>query len=95
MQRESVRFWKEQSKMARGRKPVNVSGTLEQQIEKAQEKVIKTKQAYDAAVDALQKLLDKRDAKRKEYLWNAIIKSDKSYEEILKFINADQNNEDD
>lgn len=81
--------------MARGRKPVNVSGTLEQQIEKAQEKVIKTKQAYDAAVDALQKLLDKRDAKRKEYLWNAIIKSDKSYEEILKFINADQNNEDD
>ena len=81
--------------MARGRKPGNVSGTLEQQIEKAQEKVIKTKQAYDAAVDALQKLLDKRDAKRKEYLWNAIIKSDKSYEEILKFINADQNNEDD
>lgn len=81
--------------MARGRKPVNVSGTLEQQIEKAQEKVIKTKQAYDAAVDALQKLLDKRDAKRKEDLWNAIIKSDKSYEEILKFINADQNNEDD
>lgn len=81
--------------MARGRKPGNVSGTLEQQIEKAQEKVIKTKQAYDAAVDALQKLLDKRDAKRKEDLWNAIIKSDKSYEEILKFINADQNNEDD
>ena len=95
MQRESVRCWKEQSKMARGRKPGNVSGTLEQQIEKAQEKVIKTKQAYDAAVDALQKLLDKRDAKRKEDLWNAIIKSDKSYEEILKFINADQNNEDD
>lgn len=81
--------------MARGRKPGTVSGTLEQQIEKAQEKVIKTKQAYDAAVDALQKLLDKRDAKRKEDLWNAIIKSEKSYEEIMKFINADQNNEDD
>lgn len=81
--------------MARGRKPGTVSGTLEQQIEKAQEKVIKTKQAYDDAVDALQKLLDKRDAKHKEDLWNAIIKSEKSYEEILKFINADQNNEDD
>ena len=81
--------------MERGRKPGTVSGTLEQQIEKAQEKVIKTKQAYDAAVDVLQKLLDKRDAKRKEDLWNAIIKSEKSYEEILKFINADQNNEDD
>ena len=70
--------------MARGRK----NETLEQQIEKAQDKVIKTKQAYDSAVDVLQKLLDKRDAKRKEDLWNAIIKSEKSYEEILDFVNA-------
>ena len=69
-------------------------GTLEQQIEKAQEKVIKTKQGYDDAVDALQKLLDKRDAKRKEDLWNAIIKSEKSFDEILKFINAGRKNED-
>ena len=69
-------------------------GTLEQQIEKAQENVIKTKQAYDDAVDALQKLLDKRDAKRKEDLWNAIIKSEKSFDEILKFINAGRKNED-
>lgn len=81
--------------MARGGKPGTVIGTLDQQIEKAQEKVIKTKQAYDDAVDALQKLLDKRDAKRKEDLWNAIIKSEKSFDEILKFINAGQKNEDD
>lgn len=81
--------------MARVRKPGTVIGTLEQQIEKAQEKVIKTKQAYDDAVDALQKLLDKRDAKRKEDLWNAIIKSEKSFDEILKFINTGQKNEDD
>lgn len=40
--------------------------TIDQQIERAQEKVIKTRQAYDAATDALQKLLDKRDAKRKD-----------------------------
>ena len=45
-------------------------------------------------MDALQKLLDKRDAKRKEELWNAIIKSDKPFDEILKFINAGQKNED-
>ena len=81
--------------MARGRKPGTVIGTLEQHIEKAHEKVIKTKQAYDDAVDALQKLLDKRDAKRKEDLWNAIIKSKKSYDEILKLINADQKSEND
>ncbi len=39
---------------------------MEQQIEKAQEKVIRTKADYEHAVEALQKLLDKRDAQRKE-----------------------------
>lgn len=70
--------------MASGRK-TNVE-TLEQQIEKAQEKVMRTKSTYDNAVEALQKLLDKRDARRKEDLWNAVIQSDKSYEEILQLI---------
>ena len=50
--------------------------------------MIKTKAAYEKAVDELQKLLDKRDAKRKDDIWKAIIKSDKSYEEILRFINT-------
>lgn len=75
--------------MARGRKAGTTAVTLDQQIEKAQEKVIKTRQAYDAATDSLQKLLDKRDVKRKEELWDAILKSEKSYEEILGFISAD------
>ena len=75
--------------MARGRKAGATVATLNQQIEKAQEKVIKTRQAYDAATDTLQKLLDKRDAKRKDELWDAILKSEKSYEEILGFISAD------
>lgn len=51
--------------------------------------MIKTRQAYDAVADALQKLLDKRDAKRKDELWDAILKSKKSYEEIFEFIRAD------
>ena len=75
--------------MARGRKAGTTVATIDQQIEKAQEKVIKTKQAYDAATDALQKLLDKRDAKRKDELWSAILKSKKSYDEILGFISAE------
>ena len=70
--------------MARGRK--STTETLEQQIEKAQEKVIRTKSAYDNAVASLQKLLDKRDEKRKDDLWNAVIKSNKSYEEILQIL---------
>ena len=60
--------------MARGRKAV--PETIDQQIEKTQEKVIKTKAAYNQAVSSLQKLLDKRDAKRKDELWNAVMKSE-------------------
>ena len=70
--------------MARGRKAV--PETIDQQIEKAQEKVIKTKAAYDQAVSSLQKLPDKKDAKRKDELRNAVIKNEKSYDEILQMI---------
>ena len=72
--------------MARGRKRGVVSATMEQQLQKAQEKVIKTKAAYDTAVESLQKLLDKRDAQRKDELWDAIIKSNKTYEDILQYV---------
>ena len=71
--------------MPRGRRKSTVE-TLEQQIEQAQEKVIRTKTAYDKAIETLQNLLDKRDAKRKDELWNLVIQSEKSYEEILKLI---------
>lgn len=73
--------------MARGRKAgITAVASLEQQIEKAQDKVIKTKTAHEKAVDGLQTLLDKRDALRKDTLWKAIIDSGKSYEEIFDFI---------
>jgi hypothetical protein len=72
--------------MARGRKRGAVSVTMEEQIQKAQEKVIKTKAAYDTAAESLQKLLDKRDAQRKDELWDAIIKSNKTYEDILQYV---------
>lgn len=79
--------------MARPRKNV-IGDELEQQIQKAQEKVIKTKAAYEHAVDTLQVLLDKRDAQRKDELWSAVIRSPKSYEEILRLINSTGESED-
>lgn len=73
--------------MARGRKAgITAVASLEQQIEKAQDKVMKTKVAHEKAVDAMQTLLDKRDALRKDTLWKVIVDSGKSYEEILDFI---------
>jgi ribosomal protein L22 len=59
---------------------------LDNKIEIAQAKVIKSKASYDAAVNELQKLLDKRDMIWKDEIWSAIIVSKKSYEEVLKLI---------
>ena len=61
---------------------------LEKRIEKAQAQVSKTKKQYDAAVAALSDLLDKRDALRRDELVKAIMKSDRTYEEVLAFLSA-------
>ena len=63
--------------------------SLERKIEVAQEKVVKTKEKYEAAITELKQLMDKRDALKKEELIAAIKRSDKTYEEILEFINSD------
>lgn len=59
---------------------------LDAKIEKAQAQVSKTKKQYDAAVTALSDLLDKRDALRRDELVKAIMKSDRTYEEVLTFL---------
>lgn len=70
--------------MARARK--NAQDTLEQKIETAKEKVIKTKAAYDKAVDELQVLLDKKKAMQTQDLIKAISESSKTFDEIMQFI---------
>ena len=60
--------------------------TLDQKIEKVQSDVIKAKKKYDLAVSTLKDLMDKRDALKRDELINAIMKSDKSYDQILQFI---------
>lgn len=61
---------------------------LEHKIEKAQEQVSKTKKQYDAAVAALSDLLDKREALQRDELVKAIMKSDRTYEEVLTFLDT-------
>ena len=71
------------------RKRATSDETLEQKIQKAQEKVSRTAAAHEKAVDELQILLDKRDAKRKDEVWAAIVNSSRSYEEILAMIKSE------
>ncbi len=59
---------------------------LDAKIEKAQAQVSKTKKQYDAAVATLSDLLDKRDALRRDELVKAIMKSGRTYEEVLAFL---------
>ena len=61
---------------------------LDAKIEKAQAQVSKAKKQYDTAVAALSDLLDKRDALRRDELVKAIMKSDRTYEEVLEFLGA-------
>ena len=67
---------------------------LDAKIEKAQAQVSKTKKQYDAAVAALSDLQDKRDALRRDELVKAIMKSDRTYEEVLEFLGTGIGEED-
>ena len=53
--------------------------SLEEKISKAQDKVVATKNAYDAAPQELRNLLDKRDAIRKDELYDKLVNSKWSF----------------
>ena len=63
--------------------------SIEQKIEKAQVDVAKAKHRYDAAIARLEGLMDKRDAIKRDVLVTTIMKSNKSYDEVLRFLNND------
>jgi len=73
--------------MARTRK--SSKDTLNEKIEKAQADVMSAKKRYDKATALLKQLLDKREAMKKEELAAAVAKSNRTYEEIMAFLNTD------
>ena len=74
--------------MARGKRRLGME-VINQQIESAQEEVVKTKKKYDAATDLLKSLLDKKKELQTEELMAAVMKSKHSYEDILQYIRSD------
>jgi hypothetical protein len=69
---------------------VTAMQAVQTKIEKAQEAVSKKKKEYDEAIAVLSDLLDKRDALRRDELVKAIMKSDRTYEEVMAFLNTEQ-----
>ena len=59
---------------------------IDEKIERAQEEVTKAKAKYDAAVEALEKLMTRKREMQQKELMSAISNSNKSYEEILRFL---------
>lgn len=62
---------------------------LDERIEKAQEDVVKAKKKYDTSTATLKQLLDKRQAMQTEEVIAAIAKSNRSYDNIMNYINSD------
>ena len=61
-----------------------------EKIEKAQDAVEKTKARYDAAVQELRALLEKKDAQRKQELLKAVENSPRSFDEIMACLKAEE-----
>ena len=70
-------------------KKIEMVRQLEEKILKAQDEVVKAKKTYDEKAAKLEDLLTKRDALKKEELLKAIAESNKTYDEILKYIKSE------
>ena len=66
---------------------VSKAQALKAKIAKAEERVLSTKAEHEKAVEELKALLDEQKELETKELMNAIEKSGKSYEEILRLIN--------
>ena len=68
--------------------------TLKNQIKEAEEKVIRTGEAYNKACAELKELRAKEKAIEHEELIEAFVKSGRSYEEVMEFLGAKTNDGD-
>lgn len=75
--------------MARKYKPRVSADKLDVKIEQQKELLEKAKARYEAEKDVLAELIKMRNELRREELMNAVINSDKSYEEILAFVRGE------
>ena len=75
--------------MARGRRKVSTA-SLDTKIEQQKTAMEKARLRYEAEKEALAGLIKLRNELRKDELMDAVIKSERSYEEILAFIKGDE-----
>ncbi len=62
--------------------------TLDEKIEAQKQAVDRIKEKYEVAVAELEQLMTKRDQLRQKELLDAIAASERSYEEIMEFLDG-------
>ena len=75
--------------MARKYKSRITTDKLDLKIEQQKEILERAKAKYEAEKESLAELIKMRNELRKEELMNAVINSDRSYEEILAFVKGE------
>jgi len=65
--------------------------SIEAQITKAQEDLVKVKAKYDTIADNLEKLMVQKKEHQARQIMDAFIKSGKSFQEIMNFLNTGRN----
>ena len=78
--------------MARGRKKVSTE-SLDEKIELQKAALEKAKAKYEAEKETLAELVKLRNEMRKVEIMEAVIKSERSYAEILAFIKGENTEE--
>ena len=64
--------------------------SIDEEIVKQEEQVAKSKEKYDADVKKLKDLYAKRDEIKRKELLEAVEKSSRTYEEIMKFLKTEE-----
>ena len=66
---------------------------IEEKIEILKEQVSKTKDRYEAELAKLEKLMRKRDELRSKELMDAFTNSERSFEEVMRFLAGKEEND--
>ena len=63
--------------------------TIDEKIERAQKEVIRTKEKYDAAVNELKELQERKKEIQSKEMMDAFQASNRSFEEIIAFLKSE------
>jgi len=66
---------------------------IEEKVEIQKEQVSKTKDRYEAELAKLEKLMRKRDELRSKELMDAFTNSERSFEELMRFLAGKEEND--